>query len=403
MKIAVVTPIPTPYRDPFWNTVSQQDSVELHVYYCSAGKGDRPWKGEWSRDFRAEVLPGTNLLAWRGRDASCFWNPALVNCLDREHYDAVVIGGYNHLTMLAAIRYCLRRTTPYFLMCESHLRSPRHWIRTCAKDRFVRWVVRNSAGCFPTGILARDYLLHYGADANHLTFLPNVPDVEDISRRVELLRDNRDTLRAEHGLNGRPVVLFVGRLISKKNVDTLIRAFCQSQTSVQATLVIVGDGPLRSELGTLVNTLNLRTTVRFVGFVQPSEMPKYYAMADVFVLPSSETWGVVVLEALAAGLPTIVSDEVGCQPDVGIDPRICDVVPAKCEELLARAISRRTAVLIEPELVRRIWQPVAESLSYGGLAQGFVAAMGSRRQNDATEPVPIARISPRGVHSKTLL
>ncbi len=72
IRVAVVTPIPTPYRDPFFNVVAAKPDVSLDVFYCSAGKADRPWDGQWRRDYHAEVLPGRNLLWFRGADASCY-------------------------------------------------------------------------------------------------------------------------------------------------------------------------------------------------------------------------------------------------------------------------------------------------------------------------------------------
>src|SRR5262245_43542651 len=69
LRIAVVTPIPTPYRDPFWNILARMPGIDLTVYYCSQGKADRPWDVDWQHRYRAQVLPGQNLMAWRGPDA----------------------------------------------------------------------------------------------------------------------------------------------------------------------------------------------------------------------------------------------------------------------------------------------------------------------------------------------
>lgn len=378
MNIAVVTSIPTPYRDPFWNEVAAHTHVDVHVFYCSAGKGDRPWTSNWPRQYRGEVLPGRNLLAWRGVDSSCYWNPAIRERLRRGHYDVVIVGGYNHPTMLVAMHYALRNGVPYFLMCESHLKSRRHWWRCAAKETIVRWAVRHAAGALPTGVLARDYLLSYGARPDTLTVIPNAPDVVRISEEVMHRRALRQVSRERHGLGKGAMVLFVGRLIAKKHVDTLIRALAAFSVPDTTQLAIVGDGPLRVHLESLTNRLGLTNRVHFIGFRQPTELPAWYAMADLFVLPSSETWGVVALEALAAGLPVIVSDEAGCHADIATDPRIATVFRARDHIALADAITHRVHQMISERTVRRVWKPVFNSVKYDALALRLLSALRKR-------------------------
>src|SRR5690242_4986009 len=115
VRIAVVTPVPTPYRDPFWSEVERLRGVDLTVFYCAPGKLDRPWKSTWRRDYAYQVLPGWNLARFRGSDASCFWNPGICGRLSSGRFDGLVVDGYNHLTMWAAIAFGLRRNLPFFL------------------------------------------------------------------------------------------------------------------------------------------------------------------------------------------------------------------------------------------------------------------------------------------------
>jgi len=375
VKVAVVTPIPTPYRDPFWGVVACQRGVELSVFYCSAGKGDRPWDVAWEQEFLAEVLPGRNMAAWRGNDASCYWNPAITRRLKDGRFDAIVLGGYNHLTMLVARRFALRRRIPYFLMCESHLQKPRSAVRRWLKERFVRRIVSRAAGGFPTGILARAYMEHYGADPKTLTFIPNVPDVDQLAATADTLRAKRKELRHVHGLGDRPMVLFAGRLIPKKRADVLIRAFTESGVSADTDLVIVGDGPERPALEALVSQCGLSGRVHFPGFVQPAEMATWYAMADLFVLPSSETWGVVVIEALASGLPVVLSNKVGCHPDAINDPAVGSVVTSGDSGALGAEIGRRLEQPVSSGELAEVWTPLRQRFRYTALARSMTEAL----------------------------
>jgi len=362
LKLAVVTPIPTPYRDGFWNVLAAREDVDVVVYYCAAGKGDRPWSGDWPRSFRHEVLPGRNLMAWRGADASAWDNPGITSRLKAETPDAVLIGGYNHPTMLRAMRHCIRLRVPYFLMCESHLQNARSPARRLLKDRLVRWTVANMAGGLPTGQLASDYLRHYGAHSSALVFLPNVPDVENIEREARQLRSDRTSLKRDLELPAGPLLLFAGRLISRKGANRVIEALANMPADLSAA--ILGDGPERSTLEQQVRVLGLADRVYFAGFVEPAEMIQWYAAADLFVLPSQETWGVVVIEALSAGLPVVVSQTVGCHPDVVVDSALGEVVDSASAGALAEALERVLAQSTDGEKFDAAWQQLAPSLRY---------------------------------------
>ncbi|MEE2707837.1 MAG: glycosyltransferase [Planctomycetota bacterium] len=387
MKLAVVTPIPTPYRDPFWAAVSRRADIDLQVYYCSLEKSDRPWNGNWSQAFAAEVLKGCNLSGWRGCGASCYWNPDVARRLRDGKFDAIVLGGYNHPTMWSAIRHARTRGIPLFLMCESHSWRRRNSLRRRLKQIPVQWLVSRCAGTFPTGSLAEQYLLQYGAAPKSLTRIPNVPDVIQLQQTTSALRTSRAELRRRHAVDDRPTVLFAGRLISKKRAGLLIESFYKVRQKHDAQLIIVGDGPERAAHQRRVEQLDLSQDVHFTGFVQPHEMPAWYAMADLFVLPSSETWGVVVLEALAAGLPVIITNEVGCHPDVVVDRSLGDVIPAGDENVLTAALQDRLARPTNPETIHTAWAAVRESLRYEVLARQFI----DRLQKQRSQPITGAR------------
>lgn len=368
LRVAVVTPIPTPYRDPFWNELARIRDIHLTVFYCASGKSDRPWKASWQRSYPWEVLPGWNLLRWRGADASCFWNPAIVRRLAAGRFDVLLIGGYNHVTMWMALWFAVRRNVPYFLMSESHLQSHRAGWKQWMKRPVLRWIVKHAAGFLPTGRLSAEFLRSYGADSRMMTSLPNVPDVVGLAAEVRRLRDSSD-FPGPSELAGRPLVLFVGRLIPKKRAELVIRAFHAIRSTSDAVLVIVGDGPLRPFLEQLVVELEIGARVHFAGFLQSDEVLRWYAHANVFVLPSSETWGVVVIEALAAGIPVVVSDEVGCHIDVVAHPALGTVVQARSLEALRDALRQQLGQRGLSDEFNAAWEKIGAELRYDVLAQ----------------------------------
>lgn len=367
MHLAVITPQPTPYRDPFWNAVAAVPGIELEVYYCTAATSDRPWRVDWPYAFPAEVLPQRRLPGLDG----CYWNPQVVERLRAKRFDAVLVGGYNHWTMLRAMMECRRQRVPYLVMCESFLGLRRPGWRRVVKRPLVRWVVRGAAGLLPTGQLARDYLLAYGGRADRVCLVPNSPDMAALRRQAFELEPRRNELRRHLGWGDEAVVLFVGRLIWKKGVDVLIEAVARLDTPVR--LVIAGDGPERSRLERLAADRLGPHRAEFVGFRQPAELPEWYAAADVFCLPSlTEPWGVVVMEALASGLPVVVTELVGCYPDVINDPRVGQVVPAGDAQALAPAIREYAVRRPARAEIHQVWQPVFDRMRHDAVAANLV-------------------------------
>ncbi|MFN8709109.1 MAG: glycosyltransferase, partial [Planctomyces sp.] len=119
----------------------------------------------------------------------------------------------------------------------------------------------------------------------------------------------------------RKYFLATNRFIHRKNLAGLLNAFLiflqESEVADLWDLVLLGDGPQKEELLKLVSHLNLESRVHFPGFQSYSDICRWYAFADVFIHPAlSEQWGLVVNEAMAAGLPTIVSSACGCVPDL---------------------------------------------------------------------------------------
>jgi glycosyltransferase involved in cell wall biosynthesis len=316
MKVAVVTAIPTPYRDAFWNHFSQQTHTCLHVIYCSKGKADRPWKSNWEKQFTVSFLKGINLLSWLSRESSMFFNPGILSTLNKSQPDVILIGGYNHLTMWMAMAWAFLKRTPFLLMSETKGLRPAREKDPFFKATLLKWLAKHSSGALPTGLLAEDYLLKNGWDKQSLFRLPNVPDIVSLNSKVIQLKQQKTDLLKKWDLNGEKLVLYVGRLIEKKHVDTIIQAFSKVHVSFPIKLIIVGDGDQSQRLKEQCRQLKIMDQVRFLGFLEPAEILEWLALADVFALASNETWGVAPIEAAAAGTRLLLSCEVGSANEI---------------------------------------------------------------------------------------
>jgi len=183
------------------------------------------------------------------------------------------------------------------------------------------------------------YWQFYGATPEKIFLARYAVDNERFQTQADYYRVSRQTIRDENGWRQRYLLLYVGRLVAFKRVDVLIEALRRLSTKrSDVGLVIVGDGPERERLRRLAQGMPY---VYFAGFQDQSDLPKYYGVADIFVLPSvCEPWGLVVNEAMASGLPVIAAGKVGAARDLIIEGDNGDLVPENDPVALASAIDR---------------------------------------------------------------
>jgi len=252
--------------------------------------------------------------------------PRVEDALKDSAPDAVAIPGWSDKAALAALRWCAESRTPAILMSESTaLDKPRSAWREWIKQRIVDLYSTVLVG----GERHVDYLVRLGMPRERIFTGYDVVDNEYFARSAFEIRNSKFENRKEYGL---PENFFLAsaRFIEKKNLPTLIRAYARYRQFAGNTdnrhetidngpwdLVLLGDGPLRETLNSQLSTLNLQHSVLLPGFKQYEELPVYYGLAKAFVQASTtEQWGLVVNEAIASGLPVIVSNRCGCVPEL---------------------------------------------------------------------------------------
>ena len=187
-----------------------------------------------------------------------------------------------------------------------------------AKQLTYPVMLRQFDGFLSVGERNRQYLRSYGVHDEKIFFVPHFVDNNWFANRAQESRGGRNELRSMTGATDQTlVILFVGKFVPKKRPkDALEAAGLLARRGTRVACVLVGSGALESELRT--ESARLGITATFAGFKNQTELPPYYDAADVLVLPSDagETWGLVVNEAMACGRPVVVSDAVGCGPDL---------------------------------------------------------------------------------------
>jgi glycosyltransferase involved in cell wall biosynthesis len=264
--------------------------------------------------------------------------PQLERLLTRENFDLVVIQGWNHYGYLRAAWLAKRAGLKVLLRCEAtdHVAGSTG-IKRLARELLLHWLFRQ-VDCFAAiGEHNRHFYLARGIAPARIVGMPYCVDNNHF--REKAARSDPAALRSELGISDdNPVLLYASKLTRRKYADLLLEAYV-ALPQPRPWLVIVGDGELRSSLEARVSELSL-ARVRFAGFRNQGELPAFYALADVFVLPSvNETWGLVVNEAMNAGCAIVVTDQVGCARDLVKDGDNGWVIPPRDPPALSHALA----------------------------------------------------------------
>lgn len=313
-RLVILTEIISPYRIPLFNCLAQDSDISLHVIFLSENDpGLRQWKIYREEiKFSYEVLP-----SWRRRIGgfNFLLNRNVVHALRGASPDAILCGGYNYVASWQALLWARFRKIPFMLWSESNRYDarPGHALIELLKAQFLR----RCDGFVVPGSSAEEYLRAHQIPDDKIIIAPNAVDNDLFGTLAEATRQNATAMRHELDLPAR-YILFVGRIVREKGVFELLEAYAALDESLrrQLGLVFVGDGPCLAELKRQASTVK-DGIVKFPGFTQREELAAYYTLAEMFVLPTyTDTWGLVVNEAMACGLPVIGSRVAGCASDL---------------------------------------------------------------------------------------
>jgi glycosyltransferase involved in cell wall biosynthesis len=304
-------------------------------------------------DWNASEVAGLKRMALNEHGSSESLSPLefqrrLHEILNDFRPDAVVVPGWGYRGALIALQWCLSRKVPAVVMSESTA-----WDE--ARNPIKEWVKRRIISLFSAALVGgaphRDYMEELGMPRDRISLGYDAVDNGFFSEEVRKIVESRESRVERTGWKEsthRPYFLASARFIPKKNLFRLLRAYAlyrkeiiskklkvECETGARGgskpstldprpstvpqpwPLVLLGDGQLRPELENLRSELGLAESVPMPGFKQYEELPSYYANAGAFIHASTtEQWGLVVNEAMASGLPVLVSNRCGCAKDL---------------------------------------------------------------------------------------
>jgi glycosyltransferase involved in cell wall biosynthesis len=328
------------------------------------------WRGERGR-FWSYASPGIAAELWRGR------------------YDAVLVYGWGDISARLAIATARLANVPCMVTGDSSFIYDQEcpWLKARVKKAVLGTVFRHiQAFCF-TGPFNRVFYKNYGVSDEKLFFAPLAVDNQYFMRRAEAVRPRRNELRARYGIPAdRTLLLFVGKLVPRKrplDIVSVLRDLQPLFPNLGATWV--GDGVLRPQLEEEIAKRGVNHAF-VLGFKNQSELPDIYAMADTFVLPSwVDHLGLVTNEAMASGLPVIVSNRTGVWGPGGLvrDGETGFVYPAGDTRALTVAVRK---LLHDPTLRQAMGKRATEVVEEFGLdrcADGILGALRFATRRDA--------------------
>lgn len=312
-----------------------------------------------------------------------FWGcntPSIKSEIQNQNFDGFILTGWNLFSYMQALLACKYFDTPIFIRGDSQLESYRSKIKKIVKYIPYIILIRAFDGYLIVGQRAKKYFQHFGASQNNMYWVPHCVDNKFFESGSNLTQNAIEQVKNSLGISiGSFVLIFVGKFTDiKRPLDLIYAANLLLKKGFKLECLFVGSGALTNDIISYSTSLNVKS--HMVGFQNQSRLPIYYGISDMLILPSeSETWGLVINEAMACGLPVIVSNGVGCKDDLIIDEITGKNFPVGNIELLANAIEYLITKLENDNLKPGIKNKI-DSYSIEIAVDGILSAVNEKKK-----------------------
>lgn len=297
MRILFLTNIPSPYRVDFFNELGKLCDLTVLFEKSSSDERDKSWEKYRFENFKGVILRGKPV------DVDSAICPEVTRYLKPGAYDHIILTNFLTPTGMIAITWMRMKKMEYWLESDGGFAKDGRGF----KEKLKKLFIKGAKGYFSTADEHDRYYLQYGADEKKLYRYPFTSLKQEDVFPSPATAEEQQRLREKYGIHADRVLLGVGSFVSGKGFDVLLKAMSRLQER-NVRLLLVG-GVLTPEYQHIVETEKL-TSVDFIGFSNKETVKEYMRLADVFILPTrGDIWGLVINEAMAAGLPVITTDK----------------------------------------------------------------------------------------------
>ena len=366
MKVGIITSIKAPYRTLQLEKICKyKDNIDLTVYYTNKGKEDRNWETKNSIIFKEVYLDNIKLFDKLGT-----LNRALYKIVKEN--EIIILGGYEKPTYILLSLLCKLYNKKYCIIFDGISCN-----RLVEKENRLKWlvknlVIKNSSAIWGNGTVSKRYfneIFNYPIEKIYNQYLTvDGEQIKEIAKDKDIIRLK---LREQYGIDINEKVLhYSGRLADVKNIISVIKAISKINYN-NITLFITGGGIQEKEIKKIANELNIKIII--TGFINnQKELFKHYFLADAFILPSIyEPWGLVVNEAMYAGMLIIVSNICGCSLDLVKDDKNGYLINPESIEDIKNKIEKVFADKVQMRKMGEISELIIKDFSFYNSAKSF--------------------------------
>lgn len=311
-KVVLITNIPNPYRVPLFNELSKQlqsDNIHLKIIFANKTYKRRLFQlNENDFQFEYSYLDNEAITVGNNSENSYFTYKGLFQQLKNEKPDSIIVSGFSSATVKVFL-YSIINRTPYIIWNGSIAKQGRKdsYIRTMQR----RFLTRFANAFVAYGTKAKSYLMSIGASEEKVFIATNTVDTSFFEKETEKQR----AILVDDGIHH---FIYLGYLVPRKNVGQLIEiAKTLKSHRSDFCIDIIGDGESKNSLESMVKEYELSDQVKFHGFKQKEELPPYFAKAKALLFQTDfDIWGLVLNEAMAAGVPCLSSVNAGASEDL---------------------------------------------------------------------------------------
>ena len=324
IKIIIIFAEPTKYILDLIDVLKDINDIDFDVYFLYKYKTQK-----WRINTNLNFLPNNFF----------YFNMFFLNLMIKNKYDIVHLCGWGNLKLLSLILIAVIFKTPITIESDTPLDSSNISYFKKFKRLFYKIFLPLPKLFLPAGKSQRKHLIKYGVNYKKIKEVNMTVKIQDFIKFKEHFSEkNKIKIRKKFKIAENSILfLFVGRLIEEKAIDLFIKSFKKaSERNNKIHLLIVGGGPLYNDLKNLIHNFS---NISLSGPLYEKDLLETYSSADIFVLPSiSETWGLVINEAMASSLPLLVNKNVGCIDDLVFDKENGIIFDFKNQKYLIESI-----------------------------------------------------------------